>query len=331
MMRVALLFTGNSPAVALSLVYQELAKDSSISLSSYSSGAIYPDSMIGLSDMIFGSVKDLVETEVDVLVIAPRFPGLIEAEVVKHKSEEGCQVIAVCSDIGHGPAKYSAFQKLPDLFLLPEKFSLTAFQNAGISKDRLCAAGSPYLDHVLQAKRPSVSAARGSDVAYLSVPNRKDWTDRSIKGAYTEEEIHRVLSEVCQERVLKLTERRHPYEIHIGKSISRPRKSIVSRIPIEEFITKFRFAVSTYSTSLLVSRVLDVCSISYQPTGAPLIRSEVFEAAGVELCRDKAALSCALESHEIGFEKDPFEPFWFCPGTGVSECATKIKSAARVV
>jgi hypothetical protein len=209
----------------------------------------------------------------------------------------GTPQIVLLADLGTGPSKFREGRRwvLPDIIAVADATTERAFVEAGVDHSRLRMIGSPYLDSFLNVP---ANASPTHDLAFFSVPNELDFDTWGIAPPYLEADVLDELRKTQEATGRPICVRAHPKELGYLDDIARWRgftpESCLSE-PTDLYVRKHRAVISTYSTALLVGRMLERRAISLQPKIEIPVRQTLYQAWKIPIVQTAAELVSALE------------------------------------
>jgi hypothetical protein len=296
---VALFVSGNLAAETVLLVHDFLVSRVEFVPTLITDG-YHPTSVV--RDDVLRWPSDAAKSAIaaaDLLLTSIRSPGTVERAVLTYAKQVKTRQVVLLADLGTGPAKFceDGGWVLPDVLAVADTTTEQIFLRAGIPEARLRRVGSPYLDSFLNVEVLESSPAH--DLAFFSVPNALDFRIWGVEAPYQEADVLDVLREFVMISGHRACVRAHPKELTYLDDTQRWRgfaPESCLEVSTTEYVINHRAVISTYSTALLVARVLRRFSASLQPKIQQPVRSDLYEAWNIPIVQTAGGLLKLFEA-----------------------------------
>jgi hypothetical protein len=218
-------------------------------------------------------------------------------ELIPAARRAGTASVCIMADVGFGTEKVDPGDpsRLPDRVCVADPVTKALVVRRGLSQSIVVEAGSPYLDTVLpHAPLPRLDSSPRR-IGLLVNPELASGPEPRSTGRVDVEVARAIQRVIATLPDTRLTLRMHP---RLKSPIEVPGAAldpIEPRSTMPEFVSGQHRILGTYSTGLLVVRLLGRPALSFQPRSQGTVRRpEVFEAWGIPVLREPADLRAWL-------------------------------------
>lgn len=263
-------------------------------------------------------------------VTSIRSPGDTERQLIRLARSHNLKSVVILADLGSGAQKFrdAAGWALPDWLTVTDCVTRRILIEQGVPSDIIVRSGSPYLDEILHhAQNGPLPLPSNLRWCYYAVPNTLDFQTYGIENHYHETAVvagivnalKSVEGATLRIRLHPKEFEQHPYEQFAGETVTVQQPA--ERPTIEEEVLRHGLGLSTYSTALLVTRILGLPAISYQPAVGPSIRSELYRSCGIPLVRTEDELRDAISEVTHTRPQAPLANFLYNEGSSLEKIA----------
>ncbi|MEM9302016.1 MAG: hypothetical protein AAGE01_07885 [Pseudomonadota bacterium] len=205
----------------------------------------------------------------------------------------GVPSLGLLCDIGYDAHRIdpSKADSIPDWIGVADPISRDLVLAAGARPAQLLKLGSPYLDSMGKPVSPPLAGRRR-----IGVLGSLDYRRRGLPGKRSSEAS-------MQERILAVLEESGAVEVALRE---HPRAGSTDTVStMREYIAEVHGVVGTYSTGLIVARMLGRHACSFQPERALRLREDALRAWDVPILATDAALKAWVDTVVEGRSPPP--------------------------
>lgn len=250
----------------------------------------------------------------------------------------GTPVVCVVGDLGYGEGRLGPADasECPDAICAPDPITRELLIRHGFDASLIHETGSPYFDTLLEAAALPPPPIGGLRVGVLANPNGLRQERRSRERFVPEGVVPAVDRVLAGYPGSRMTVRLHPRQdpTLVAQQFDLPGSASFDPLPpistFAEFVAAHHAIVGSYSSGLMVARLLGRPAISFQPPmGDEGLRREVFAAWDIPVVTDDASLAACL-AERLQSPGRPLDPhgLLYHPGRSLDAISTVILEAS---
>jgi hypothetical protein len=235
--------------------------------------------------------------------VMPPFWDRWTQDLIGKARRAGTPVVAVVADVGYGARKLDTSDeaRLPHRICVGDPITRGLLIRNGTPASIIRNTGNPYFDAVL-SERPTSGPGHPRRVGVFANP---DGVHERVRGSNvtTPEGVLPALSQALRAFPdAQITVRLHPRQNldRIGEMFPLPESAVFDSLdpasPVSEFIAAHDLVVGSYSTGLIVARLLGRPAVSFQPPMGDNdgLRREIFAAWDVPVATDDVTFAAYI-------------------------------------
>ncbi|MCU0316223.1 MAG: hypothetical protein MUC92_06495 [Fimbriimonadaceae bacterium] len=210
------------------------------------------------------------------------------------------------------------------LLLVADTRTCRSLGLAGVPPTRIVKFGNPYFDQHYAALQHDFDEWSGEGIGYFSTPFELDFKRGILPTDYLQKDYVHDLQWVADQSQQPLQCKSHP-QVMLTQYVQT---TLFEGSPLD-MIRQIKYAVGSYSTTLLEAYSAGLPTFSYQPWEAN-IRQDVFEGR-IPIVKTKEELLSLIRESQPRRTPGAFEPVTFNPGTSLQIALRHIKAQAATL